>query len=104
MAEYRKKPVVINAFKWLRDQEASDVPIWFIDSLKSGVAKVCREEQEISYYDNGVPEYEVLDVWVEIETLEGTMRASHGDYIIKGIQGEIYPCKPDIFKETYEEV
>lgn len=39
-----------------------------------------------------------------IETLEGTMEASQGDYIIKGINGEFYPCKPDIFEKTYEEV
>ena len=39
-----------------------------------------------------------------IKTLEGTMSADHGDYIIKGVQNEIYPCKPDIFKQTYEKV
>lgn len=39
-----------------------------------------------------------------IETLEGTMKASVGDYIIKGVNGEFYPCKPDIFEKTYEEV
>lgn len=39
-----------------------------------------------------------------IETLEGTMKASVGDYIIRGVRGELYPCKPDIFEETYEGV
>lgn len=39
-----------------------------------------------------------------IDTLEGAMRASVGDYIIKGVQGEFYPCKPDIFEQTYEGV
>lgn len=39
-----------------------------------------------------------------IETLEGTMQANEGDYVIKGISGEFYPCKPDIFNKTYEEV
>lgn len=39
-----------------------------------------------------------------IDTLEGTMRAEKGDYIIKGVQGEVYPCKPGIFKQTYERV
>lgn len=42
------------------------------------------------------------DVPMEIETLEGTMHASVGDYIITGVHGEQYPCKPDIFLETYE--
>ena len=41
---------------------------------------------------------------LKIETLEGLMVATEGDYIIKGVQGEFYPCKPDIFKETYEKV
>ena len=40
---------------------------------------------------------------VEIKTLEGVMKANINDYIIKGVQGELYPCKPDIFYETYEE-
>ncbi len=40
---------------------------------------------------------------LKIETLEGLMIAAKGDYIIKGVQGEFYPCKPDIFAETYEE-
>ena len=42
--------------------------------------------------------------YIEIETLEGIMKASFGDYIIKGVKGEFYPCKPDIFQATYEEV
>ena len=42
--------------------------------------------------------------YLEIETLEGVMRANSGDYIIRGVNGEFYPCKPDIFEKTYEEV
>lgn len=44
------------------------------------------------------PEQRAINIW----TLEGKMRASMGDYIIKGIKGEFYPCKPDIFEQTYE--
>ena len=44
------------------------------------------------------------DVELDIETLEGIMHASVGDYIITGVNGEQYPCKPDIFKQTYEEI
>ena len=44
------------------------------------------------------------DVELEIETLEGTMRADKGDFIIRGVKGEPYPCKPDIFYATYEKV
>lgn len=42
------------------------------------------------------------DLGVDIDTLEGTMHASPGDWIIRGVQGEFYPCKPDIFASTYE--
>ncbi|MGC4707573.1 hypothetical protein ACOY2N_12660 [Enterococcus faecium] len=42
------------------------------------------------------------DAWCEIKTLEGVMVAKTGDYIIQGVEGEIYPCKPDIFEKTYE--
>lgn len=42
------------------------------------------------------------DEEIEIETLEGVMKANKGDYIIKGVKGELYPCKPDVFKLTYE--
>jgi hypothetical protein len=45
-----------------------------------------------------------MEIEMEIETLEGTMRASPGDYVIRGVNGEIYPCKADIFEMTYEEV
>ena len=44
------------------------------------------------------------DKEIEIETLEGTMKANKGDWIIKGVKGELYPCKPDVFKMTYEKV
>lgn len=44
------------------------------------------------------------DVEMEIETLEGTMKADKGDWIIKGVKGELYPCKPDVFAMTYEKV
>lgn len=52
--------------------------------------------------DEPLPEYGIN--FIEIETLEGTMQASPGDYIIKGVQGEFYPCKPEIFEATYEAV
>ena len=44
------------------------------------------------------------DVEMEIETQEGTMKANKGDWIIKGVKGELYPCKPDVFEMTYEKV
>lgn len=80
MALYRKKPVVIEAKGPLTHDNAAGIAHW----CGGGVARA-------------------LDA-VAIETLEGTMRADLGDYVIKGVKGEFYPCKPDIFDATYERV
>jgi len=88
MAKYRKKPVVIEAFQYgLTDK--SDLPLWAKDAMSRDLIK------PFSQYGGSVR-------WAEIETLEGTMRANVGDYIIKGVKGEFYPCKPDVFEMTYE--
>ncbi|MDS1161633.1 hypothetical protein [Streptococcus suis] len=76
--KYRKKPVVIEAIQWTR-----------------------KNEFEISRFVGNKMFFNDLREPV-IETLEGNMRVAVGDYIIKGVSGEFYPCKPDIFAETYE--
>lgn len=76
--KYIKKPIVVEAFQWTFDE----VPEWW----------TARKDTLI----------EVHTATALIPTLEGLMRASPGDYIIQGIKGEIYPCKPDIFHLTYE--
>lgn len=92
MAKYRKKPVVVEAFQWgTRDQtkqpdELDEFP-WFDAAIEMGLAWM---EHNLNL--------------LKIRTLEGVMTASPGDYIIQGVKGEIYPCKPDIFEATYEEV
>lgn len=88
MAKYRKKPVVIEAFMWTGDEHQTEDPVWIVDAIKSGT---------VWFSSPGTP-----DVHMMIETLEGTHRANSGDYIIRGVQGELYPCKPDIFEATYE--
>lgn len=86
MAFYQKKPVVVQAEK-LSPDNATMVAEW------CGGMQV----EEIGSNDEKL-------VGINIPTLEGTMRASEGDYVIKGVKGEFYPCKPDIFTETYEQV
>lgn len=90
---YRKKPVVIEAIE-LRYDNISDV----LDFM------VGKNKFEDSFEDSRL---EVIDSVrqtgkLKINTLEGDVVASIGDYIIKGVQGENYPCKPDIFKQTYD--
>lgn len=84
--KYRKKPVVIEAFEWQPNIQAEIAPEWFFDA--------CRKRTAYPEYDGSLT----------IRTLEGNHRCNIGDYVIQGVNGELYPCKPDIFAKTYEEV
>lgn len=93
--KYRKKPVVIEAFKWTGGPDQAEDPIWAIKALKKDFFSEIGAMRTIVVA--GI-------VVMEIFTLEGRMVAKQGDYIIQGIKKEIYPCKPDIFEATYEKV
>ena len=80
--------------EWL--EQFDDIPINDIYKEDSQVKKYRKKPIIIEAYQTNEE--------IKIKTLEGTMKANKGDYIITGIHGEQYPCKPDIFKETYEEV
>ena len=91
MGKYRKKPVVIEAFQLnARGLVGED---WFWNAVS---------ENTIITHDFG--KYHPNPAWCEIKTLEGTMIAKAGDYIIRGVNGEIYPCKSEIFHVSYEAV
>jgi len=92
MAKYRKKPVVIEAFQLSFEMASGKetVPSWFLDAL-------AKKEVEVRYTDKINNSQYTL-----ISTLEGVMRGNADDYIIQGVNGEIYACKPDIFEKTYE--
>ncbi|WP_024427159.1 hypothetical protein [Bacillus safensis] len=86
MTKYRKKPVVVEA-------------VLFEDTLESitTIAEMTRHTTtQIDYGHNPIT--------LRIPTLEGVMTAQVGDYIIRGVEGEFYPCKPKIFEKTYEKV
>ena len=85
--KYRKKPVVIEAARWGESGAPSNP-----DRITSWIT----ENGGVACY--GTVPFE----GIYIETLEGVMAASPGDFIIKGVNGEFYPCKPDIFAKTYE--
>lgn len=91
--KYRKKPVVIEAVQWT-NFNLQDVEDFVGKRLKGEPFSEAAWE-----VGKGTPYFSLL-----IETLEGTMKANPNDYIIKGVHGEFYPCKPDIFDKTYEEV
>ena len=95
MSKYRKKPVVIEA-------------ITFDELVEHGKAHGSVSpfggEMPWSFDYKGQPITHENDDCYLIPTLEGTMKFQRGDMLITGVQGEIYPCKPDIFAETYEPV
>jgi hypothetical protein len=85
--KYRKKPVIVEAKQFLGTWKS-----W--DEINYWITGAWLEEQtDVSKIDWSV---------YKIQTLEGEMNASAGDYIIKGVNGEFYPCKPDIFEQTYD--
>lgn len=88
--QFRKKPVIIDAFLWTGDEEQIEDPAWICEAIKSG---------KVWFSNVGTPQ-----VVLEIATMEGTMCGRRGDWIIRGVKGEIYPCKPDIFEMTYEPI
>jgi hypothetical protein len=81
--KYVKKPVTIEALQWMGEN---------LNEVRDFVGEHLQFK-----YRSGVPR-------IYIKTLEGDLFAAVGDYIIKGVNGEFYPCKPDIFEQTYEEV
>ena len=88
--KYRKKPVVVEAIQWNGNNLAE---------IRAFVGKNVSANTFVESFTR-----KELGSYINIETLEGIMTASIGDYIIKGVQGEFYPYKPDIFLETYEMV
>lgn len=81
MGRYRKKPVVIEAWQFFDGEQPQEWAKYVING-------------KLRYTEEGT---------LLIATLEGTMVAKSGDWIIRGVRGELYPCKPDIFEATYEE-
>jgi hypothetical protein len=84
--KYRPNPeIIIEAFKWTGNAQQTEDPGWICDRIRLGI---------VSFY-GGV---------MLIHTLEGTMTASQGDYVVLGTSGEVYPCKQEIFEHKYIEV
>ena len=97
MTSYRKKPVVIEAMQWDSTEAGAHV---VVEWIKAGGSDASFERIAVSASRyNHEYDYKIL-----IRTLEGWISASPDDWIIRGVQGEFYPCKPDIFDATYEAV
>lgn len=80
----RKKPITVQAWENKPQEHTNEFPRWLLDAAASDI---------IEQHEDG---------HMFINTLEGKMRAEIGDFIIQGVNGELYPCKPDIFHKTYD--
>ena len=85
MPKFRKKPVVVEAVQF------GDSP----DALRELKEFARRQDRDVTLVVTNPP-------FLTIKTLEGTMKANLGDWLIRGVKGELYPCKPDIFEATYQ--
>lgn len=99
--KYRKKPVVIDAVQWNGDTEAGKAEALLLSAFGAPPGGVFQLAREATDLDDGSRLVDT-ELSLFIETLEGTMRCDPGDWIIRGVSGEFYPCKPDIFEKTYE--
>lgn len=99
--KYRKKPVIIEAIQYT-------APIY--SNIKEFIESFGHDPSEIitKVWENSNEHRSVANISgrssLAIKTLEGNMKFGHGDWIIRGVNGEYYPCKPDIFEKTYEKV
>ena len=92
MPKYRKKPVEIEA-------------VCFNGNNTDEIINFCNKAEECAIaYSSDPADIGRVKKWIIIKTLEGNMKADEGDFIIKGVNGEFYPCKPDIFEKTYDSV
>lgn len=91
MPMYRKRPVVIEAVQFDGSLQSADrISAWVMTETNTPIT--INTARTLEHFELGIP------------TLEGVMKAVAGDFVIRGVAGEFYPCKPDIFAATYEEV
>lgn len=83
MPQYTKKPVTIEAFRWTGGPDQQEDPVWACEAIAAGT---------IQFVEAG---------FMSVHTTEGVMNASPGDWIIRGVEGEIYPCRDSVFQATY---
>ena len=110
--KYVKKPIVIEAMMYgPKPVDGHKLVCWMSNNLYPGLIGNALEPETLRYPDQAPTDKSRPDKgwWIDpadgalmIRTLEGDMRATPGDYIIKGVKGEFYPCKPDIFEQSYD--
>lgn len=90
MSRYRKRPIEIEAYKWVRGREQADAPEWIMDALRAGKIEIKNAGER--------------DMHMRVLDDGHTMVAREGDWIARGIKGELYPISDEIFVASYEAV
>lgn len=117
MTRFRKKPVVVEAHQWFKNgdypEDACEM-IYPDQNSTTQFTPFLNEGQIVRYFRRPEPEFggqksckecgQTMHVHGWVDTKEGGHIVCPGDWIIRGIKGEFYPCKPDIFEQTYEEI
>ncbi|WP_438446858.1 hypothetical protein [Gorillibacterium sp. sgz5001074] len=106
--KYKKKPIVIEAEQWHQNGDHSQDQCYLVSAPEG--RQFLSEGRIVRYYRNPMNDGgrecahcgKIMDVHGWIDTLEGGHIVCPGDWIITGVNGEVYPCKPDIFEKTYE--
>ena len=88
--EYRQKPIIVKAWRWNGDQNLSGAPDWIQSAYETGKIQITSDYKDQTY--------------MTIYKTHGNLRVYSGDYVIKGVQGGIYPCKADTFHAAHESV
>jgi hypothetical protein len=99
-SRFRKKPLEVDAWQYAGADDLEDSPLWLREYIceawdtERGMKIKQRVRVDLSFWD--------CSSFLRIPTLEGVVAATKGDWVIRGVKGELYPCKPDIFEATYE--
>lgn len=99
----RKRPIEVEAWRYDGADSLDKAPAW----VREYRCQLWDDQRRMAIMHPIKPDmsaFDTVDWYLRIPTLEGVMVASAGDWLILGIKGEVYPCRPDIFEETYERV
>ena len=94
--KYKRKPIIVEAVKWIGIREPLQEPMWLTDAFAKGIVKICKDDFE------KFPPY--IEITSAVPNADELHTASLGDYIVRGAFGEIYSCRASIFEHDHESV
>lgn len=100
--KFRKRPVEVEAWQYVTDDDLTKISNWIAENTLGwfDCTPILRGDEDASWPESGLS-IDPATGGMVIATLEGGMRVEHLDFVIRGIKGEFYPCKPDVFMDSY---